>query len=439
MGSKLTDLTRITAVDTGDLIYIARTVGDTGVSAAISKKSLESVFQPFDTDLASWAAVTRAAGFDTLVATPSSANLRSMLTDESGTGVALFAGTPGTNIANTPAGNIAATTVQAAIDELDTERVGGFRNILINGDGLINQRALATVGDDAYGHDRWNVLVQTAAVAPTTVSNAENGTPSMWRLTQSQAAAQRMGYSQIIEGVNCKHLRGKAVMLSGRYRCSASQAIRWAVLEWTGTEDAVTSDVVNDWTSSTYTGGNFFVAANINVLAVGSATPSAATLTDFTLAATVGSSANNLIVMIWTEGTAAQNVTLDGSLQFEVGAVATPREFRPYSVEFGLCLRYYFKATVFGAVGVVFGGGANVGRMTGPLPQRMRAAPTATLSGVGFFDGAATGTFSSISTSYNTVDTVQLDIALTAASLTDGRSAVAYNPGSASWAFSAEL
>lgn len=49
-------------------------------------------FQPVDSDLTSWAAITRASGFDTFVATPSSANLRSLLTDESGTGVAYFQG-----------------------------------------------------------------------------------------------------------------------------------------------------------------------------------------------------------------------------------------------------------------------------------------------------------------------------------------------------------
>ncbi len=69
--------------------------------------------QAYDADLASWAGVTRASGFDTFAATPSlanlgslltdeasglitfmttpsSANLRSLLTDESGTGAALF-------------------------------------------------------------------------------------------------------------------------------------------------------------------------------------------------------------------------------------------------------------------------------------------------------------------------------------------------------------
>lgn len=51
-------------------------------------------FQPLDSDLTSWAGVTRAAGFDTFAATPSSANLRSLLTDETGTGSAVFATSP---------------------------------------------------------------------------------------------------------------------------------------------------------------------------------------------------------------------------------------------------------------------------------------------------------------------------------------------------------
>jgi len=50
--------------------------------------------QPLDADLTSWALITRAAGFDTFVATPSSANLLSLVTDETGTGALVFANTP---------------------------------------------------------------------------------------------------------------------------------------------------------------------------------------------------------------------------------------------------------------------------------------------------------------------------------------------------------
>lgn len=46
--------------------------------------------QPLDADLTSWAAVTRASGFDAFAATPSSANLAALLTDETGTGAAVF-------------------------------------------------------------------------------------------------------------------------------------------------------------------------------------------------------------------------------------------------------------------------------------------------------------------------------------------------------------
>jgi hypothetical protein len=45
-----------------------------------------------DADLTSWAAITRASGFDAFTATPNSANLRALLTDETGTGIAYFVG-----------------------------------------------------------------------------------------------------------------------------------------------------------------------------------------------------------------------------------------------------------------------------------------------------------------------------------------------------------
>lgn len=56
--------------------------------------SLSATYQPIDSDLTSWAGVARASGYDTFAATPTSANLRSLLTDETGTGSAVFANSP---------------------------------------------------------------------------------------------------------------------------------------------------------------------------------------------------------------------------------------------------------------------------------------------------------------------------------------------------------
>lgn len=83
--------------------------------------------QPLDADLTSWGSVNRATGFDTWVATPSSANLASLLTDETGTGANVFAtnpvlvtpnlGTPSagtlTNCSGLPVGGITGSTSQA--------------------------------------------------------------------------------------------------------------------------------------------------------------------------------------------------------------------------------------------------------------------------------------------------------------------------------------
>jgi len=60
-------------------------------SVAVDTSYFAGLYQPLDADLTSWAAITRAAGFDTFTATPTSANLASLVTDENGSGTLIFA------------------------------------------------------------------------------------------------------------------------------------------------------------------------------------------------------------------------------------------------------------------------------------------------------------------------------------------------------------
>jgi hypothetical protein len=64
------------------------------VTTAELDAAVAAAFAGMDADLTSWALITRASGFDTFVATPSSANLQTLLTDETGTGAAVFAISP---------------------------------------------------------------------------------------------------------------------------------------------------------------------------------------------------------------------------------------------------------------------------------------------------------------------------------------------------------
>lgn len=113
----LSDVT-ITGLTDGELLvsaageFINQTVAELDL---LTETAADAAYQPLDSDLTSWAGVTRAAGFDTFTVTPSmanlsalltndatgwatfgttpsSANLRTLLTDESGTGVAYFQG-----------------------------------------------------------------------------------------------------------------------------------------------------------------------------------------------------------------------------------------------------------------------------------------------------------------------------------------------------------
>lgn len=87
-----------------------------------------------------------------------------------------------TAISNTPAGNIAATTVQAAINELDTDKlaasaVSGFGATLIDDADAAAARATMVVpsrtGGDASGN--WPINVTGSAATATTATNLAGG------------------------------------------------------------------------------------------------------------------------------------------------------------------------------------------------------------------------------------------------------------------------
>lgn len=217
-------------------------------------------------------------------------------------------------------------------------------NVLINGgfDVWFRQAAATATAraDGAIGPERSYVLTQTASI---TTEQVAGGTTSLnaLKLTQHQATAQRFGIAQVVEAANCRHLRGQPVIMQGVAKASASQAHRIALVEWTGTVNEPTRDIVNNWGSSTYTAGNFFLASNLTIAAVGSFTPAAATRTPFELRGSISNSCNNLYAVIWTEGTAAQNYTLE--LEEWGVYLGTERRLwtpRPLGQEEQLCLPY---------------------------------------------------------------------------------------------------
>jgi len=135
-------------------------------------------------------------------------------------------------VGNTPAGNIASTTVQAALNELDTEKaalsgaiftgdikvpsingggqLAGLRNRIINGNFWINHRNVSgtvTLAAGAYGHDRWKAGAGGCTYTFSTTLNITTITISAGTLMQ------------VIEGANLQsgaHILSWAGTAQGR-------------------------------------------------------------------------------------------------------------------------------------------------------------------------------------------------------------------------------
>lgn len=162
-----------------------------------------SSYQPLDSDLTSWAGVTRASGFDTFTATPSGANLASLLTTALpdskggtgltalGTGVATFLGTPsGANLASAlttalPAskGGTGLTSLGTGVATalgIDNNTAGGYSPI--DGTATLSNKTLtapkfANGGfiADANGNEEIIFTTTASAVNEITLANAATG------------------------------------------------------------------------------------------------------------------------------------------------------------------------------------------------------------------------------------------------------------------------
>ena len=230
-------------------------------------------------------------------------------------------------------------------------------NVIINGAFDFYQRNnninnnWQVVADDVYCFDRWIALSQYSQTACFRCNNVTGNSAQpgpFWGIIGSNyAGSQRAGMAQIVEGANSFPLRGNSVTLQATMYSGASTGYtaHCAILEWTGVADVVTSDIVRDWASTTYTANNFFLSSGLNVLAVADipALLTPYSPTSITLTGTVSGACNNLIVFFWTDGMLQNAQLWLTNVDCHIGnaRVFSPR---PVAQELALCQRYYEKS-----------------------------------------------------------------------------------------------
>jgi hypothetical protein len=286
------------------------------------------------------------------------------------TGGATFDGTAAQDLATLDSLNIAAVKTS---------------NLWTNTDAIIWQRGVASVADGAYGIDRIVNLCESGSTTLSQLTAPADGIPYAMRITQPDAVAKRVGFLQVVEAKNCLSYRGKNLAFALKVRCSASTTVRCALVAWTGAADTPTRDVVNNWSSTTYTAGNFFVAST-STIAVAAQAVTAATWTDMVVSSTSAggvvtpSTMNNLYMVVWTDTTQAQNVTLDASLmrcgQGTVAPLWTPPDA---TEELAKCQRYYESGTI--RAGQYAVGGTTI-TLTNGFRTTKRTTPTLGISSI---------------------------------------------------------
>lgn len=162
--------------------------------------------------------------------------------------------------------------------------------------------------DDQYSADRWYLLnsggavnIQGARVEESPSSGVRTRYIAQFR--NADGSARQFGPAQIIPANDCWELRGQTVTFGFLARTDSTEitTLRAGIVEWTGTADSVTSDIVSSWSATPTLIAN---AAFINTpadITINS------TLSQYSVSATLGTTFNNLIIFIWTPNTEAQN------------------------------------------------------------------------------------------------------------------------------------
>lgn len=186
------------------------------------------------------------------------------------------------------------------------------------------------IADDTYVADVWNVVQNGQAPDITSVAGSSTDPLKRFFRCTFDSASSQAGIAQFLTSEDSVPHRGQTVSISADLWGTNITTLRMAVLEWQGTADAITSDVVATWGA-----GNPTLATNWVYLG----TPAAITITTGRARyevenLTVGIGANNLAVFIWTDAVEASGDLWNvARVQLERGPVATEFVARSYDEE----------------------------------------------------------------------------------------------------------
>lgn len=366
----------------------------------------------------------------------------------------------GTLLTNSGTEPGAFSTLSVAGNNISAANGINFRNRIINGDMVIDQRnngaSVNSSGGGTFSVDRFTSFGSGGGVYTTqrstdvpTGQGFVNSIVSTVTTTDSPTGIDYYLLTQAIEGFNIADLGW------GTASARPVTISFWVKASLTGTYTvALRNSALNRSYRATYTINSANTWEQKTITVAGDTTGT--WLTDngtgirlgFTLGAgsdyidtgNVWSASEDFAATGQTQWIATSGATfyLTG-VQLEAGTVATPFERLPFTTELALCQRYFWRPLPFPGIGAGQSA-AQVARMRAPTPVTMRTSPTLTLVGQpSLYNGGNVGSMTGLLTNYSSPGAVEFD-ATASTSMTLYACVVVYNNyDSATVAASAEL
>ena len=242
---------------------------------------------------------------------------------------------------------------------------------------ILTTASSASMTDGGYDmFDRWYSLIQGSGA---TLAQGNAVGASRWSLKMTAGGTtNRYGQAQIFSAEKSISLRGKTGIFQIKIKPnnnagSGSRDYRVAILEWTGTVNSPVKDVVNDWTSSNFTTGNFFKSATTTLVGTAQETITHNTEAIISVSGAVSASCNHIIVFVWVEDVPTH--ASDYAELAEAGYYVSTSEqtWQPKHGDFDECLLYFERITTgtqYGFFGTASVYTATVGRSVIPMHRK---------------------------------------------------------------------
>ena len=358
----------------------------------------------------------------------------------------------------------------SATQSINAQNTFGFKNRIINGGMVIDQRNAGASVTNTVGYtfsvDRFSIYGRTSSIF-TAQQNAGAVTPPAGFINYlgiTSSAATAVGASDLyavlttIEGLNIADLgwgtaNAKTITLSFWARSSLTGTFGGALNNSTYARSypfSYSIPVANTWTQISITiagdtSGTWLTTNGLGIrLWFGLGVGSTYSGTAGAWASVEYESATGATSVVGTNG-ATFYIT---GVQLEVGTQATSFDFRDYGRELILCQRYCYKISTSGGYSsfATTGQFVSTTRVDFPilLPTYMRASPTATYTAANTYLPSSAGTDftpSAVATAGGSASPQAITVSFTVSGATAGRAATLtdLNTTSSNMIFSAEL